>query len=89
MKARILKPDEAEKLGLKIKKNKGGGNRSFGVGGVISKKGNKETLQEKFIEKDGKIELLFMSQERIKNLKQRKKFSNYIKQFDKIPSGLK
>jgi hypothetical protein len=86
---KILSPKQAEKLGLK-KKEKGFG-RNFGVSSIVSgKHGEPGKLQEQFIiTENNKKELIFMSDERKQELKSRRQFSNYIKQFNKIPRGLK
>ena len=52
-------------------------------------KGNKKVVEKFKISPKGKKELTFMSKEREQNLKKQKQFSKYIKQFDKIPRGLK
>ena len=86
---RILTPEQAELLGLKEpNKQKGGG--LIAIGTVVSGGKNKPTkIMEKSIIKNNKRELIFMDPERRQELKNRRQFSEYLKQFDKIPKELK
>jgi len=87
---KILTTKQAEKLGLTkpIKKHKGKG--FIGVGIVVSGGKNKPNkLMEKSIIENNKKELVFIDTERIKKLKAKRQFSAYMKQFDKIPRGVK
>ncbi len=86
---RILTPKQAELLGLKEpSKQKGSGLTAVGM--VVSGGENKQTkIMEKSIIKDDKKELIFMDPERKQDLKNRRQFSEYMKQFDKIPEELK
>ena len=82
MKAKILSPIQAEELGLKKPRN-----AIIGVGTVG---GEKEEISERqIIRENGEIELIFMSKERKAYFKNKGNFIEYIKQFNKIPKGLK
>jgi hypothetical protein len=87
---KILTPEQAVLLGLMkpCKKQKGKGLIATGL--VVSGGKNKpDKLMEKSIIQDNKKELIFMDPEREQELKSRRQFSAYIRQFDKIPGGLK
>ena len=90
IRAKILTPEQAEKLGLK-KSVKKSGSGVKGVGIVVQgKQGEEGKLVEEMILRDnGKLELIFMDPERKKQLKNKRQFSKYLKQFKEIPRGLK
>ncbi len=84
---KILTRGQAIKLGL-TKKGKQGrsGGGIFGGGTIIkvNKATKQEEVLERYIDKDGKKELIFMSKSRQQDLKKAKGYTNYIKQFDKV-----
>lgn len=90
IRAKVLSQQEAERLGLK-KLTKKSGLGIKGVGCVIQgKEGEEGKLMEEIILWENRsLELVFMDPERKKELKSRRQFSNYLKQFKKIPRGLK
>lgn len=88
--ARILTSEEAEKLGLKKPAEKSG----FGINGVgcivKGKQGEEgKLMEETILMENGDLELVFMDSERKNELKSRRQFAGYLKQFKKIPRGLK
>lgn len=51
--------------------------------------GKPDRILEKQIIENNKKALIFMSEEREQELKKQRQFTKYIKQFNKIPRGLK
>ena len=88
---KIITKKEAVKLGLTKNKKQPSGQGFVGGGAVVygSPDGTEETVETFIFDKDDKKILTFMSEKRIKQLKKRKHFSKYIKQFDKIPKEVK
>ena len=86
MKAKIISFEEAKKAGLTNEKGSG-----VVAAGFVERKENGKIIkvEKTIIRGDGSIELEFMSEERKQELKSRRQFSAYIKQFNKIPEGLK
>ncbi|MBU1136465.1 MAG: hypothetical protein KJ559_03070 [Nanoarchaeota archaeon] len=87
---KILTSEEAERLGLK-KPTKKSGFGIKGVGCVVQGKhgGEGKLMEEIILRENGDLELVFMDPEREKELKSRRQFTGYLKQFTKIPEGLK
>lgn len=86
IRAKIITSKQAEKLGLK---KSGFGIKAIGCI-VQGKHGEKGKLMEQMILKENEeVELIFMDPERKKELKEREQFDDYLKQFKKIPEGLK
>jgi len=86
MKAKILNSEQAEALGLK-KPSAIIGRSVIMVG--KSKEDPGKIVEEQIIRENHKKELIFMSNERKQELKSKKQLTAYLKQFDKIPRGLK
>jgi len=85
---KIISFDEAKRIGLTNDKT------GFGIAGAgfVGKKesNGKITPHEKtIIRNNGEMELVFMDKERMQDLKGRRRFSAYLKQFDKIPKEVK
>ncbi len=89
--AKIISKEEAVMAGLAKNKKQKTGKGTIGGGVVVQvNPDGKEEEMETFIinENDEKI-LTFMHKKRAQVLKKKRQFSAYIKQFDKIPRGLK
>ncbi len=86
----ILTPQQAEKLGLKkTSQNSGSGIKA--VGCIVEGKHGEEgkIVEQMILRENNETELIFMEKEREKDLKNRGQFSEYVKQFKKIPEELK
>ena len=86
MKAKILSPKQAEELGLK-RPSAIVGRSVVMVGDSKDDPGRK--IEEQLIRENGEKELIFMSKERKAYFKNKGNFKEYIKQFSKIPRGVK
>ena len=88
---KIITKKQAVKLGLTEEKKQPSGQGFAGGGAVVygNSDGTEEAVETFIIDKDDKKILTFMSEKRIKQLKEKKQFSKYIKQFNKIPKEVK
>ena len=87
---KIMTRTEAVKKGLADNKLQGHSGKGFFMGGTmikVNKETGEEEVLERYIDKGGKKELIFMSKKRQEDLKKTEDYDNYIKQFDKI-SGI-
>jgi len=88
---KLISKEQAIKLGLEKNPKKQKGKSGFGIGIIVQGgDGKPERIIEKhLIKQNGEKELIFMSNERKADFKNKGNLKDYVKQFKKVPENVK